>query len=151
MAFGIGTRFSPRASTQVTAGRAGVTSLSSAISFTFAVADDGRQDLAAGGVCHGLAGGFDGVGDAAGGSVFDDVPARRVVPDVGLEVGALGGAVLLGVHTEDAAPEQRGAGVALEVDGLAQEPVDVLLQVLLGFLPADERGFRIVGLRPDLQ
>lgn len=46
----------------------------------FVVADEGEQDLAAGGVGHGPAGGFDGVGDATGGAVFDDVPARLVVP-----------------------------------------------------------------------
>jgi hypothetical protein len=41
--------------------------------------------------------------------------------------------------------------VALEVDGFAQETVDVLLQVLLCLLGADERGLRVVRLHPDLQ
>ncbi|MFJ9012488.1 hypothetical protein [Streptomyces canus] len=48
----------------------------------FVVVDEDEQDLAAGSVGHGPAGGFDGVGDAAGGAVFDDVPARLVVADV---------------------------------------------------------------------
>ncbi|MEU2179830.1 hypothetical protein [Streptomyces thermolilacinus] len=105
----------------------------------FVVADEGQQDLAAGGVGHGPAGGFHGVGDAAGGAVFDDVPPPGVVvPDVELEVGALRGAVLLGVRTEHAPSEQRGVGVALEVDGCSQEPVDFLLRVLAGLLGADE-------------
>jgi hypothetical protein len=88
---------------------------------SFLLPGEGEQDLAAGGGGHGPAGGFDSVGDAAGGAVFDDVPPSVLVPDIELEAGALGGAVLLGVRAQDAPPEQGGVGVALKVDGLLPE------------------------------